>query len=79
MNTAASPKISGATSRAPHICDSADRKIAVSCRRDGRRYALMSSHAVRVAVPATNGAHENVTTTGAFNDPWAATLSFSGT
>ena len=40
---------------------------------------MISNQAVRVAVPATNGAHENVTATGVPSEPCAATLSLNGT
>src|SRR5262252_5100172 len=61
LNTSASPKMIGATSSAPHICENVVRKISASCAGRTRCTTTMISQDTKIQVPAIAGANDQDT------------------
>src|SRR5215475_15972931 len=64
LKTVASPKMIGATSRAPHVCEKLRLTAAPTCSTPTLNTARMTSRETRIQVPATAGANFHTTDTG---------------
>src|SRR5215472_15189657 len=61
LNTSASPKMIGATSSAPHICENVVLKMGASSLSGTRSAITMISQETRIQVPAIAGANDQDT------------------